>query len=102
MSDDWVFCFLGSLDDCFVDDKPASSKICHLGLSVVDAAAQQPIAASVASIASVASTPQPVAEHNPLDCTLPQAPGVDHAPIADSASAPGSQTSLAQAGVNYI
>jgi hypothetical protein len=44
------------------------SKMYHLGLSVVDAAAVSPtIAVSVASIASVASTPKPIIDHAPLD-----------------------------------
>jgi hypothetical protein len=43
-----------------------TSKMYHLGLTVVDAAAVSPtIAVSVASIASVASTPKPIIDHAP-------------------------------------
>jgi len=64
------------------------SKMYHLGLSVVDAAAVFPtIAVSVASIASVASTPKPTIDHTPLDAPS-QAPIIDHQPAASSASAP--------------
>jgi hypothetical protein len=60
------------------------SKMYHLGLSVVDAAAVSPtIAVSVASIASVASTPEPIINHVPS-----QVPLIDHQPVADSASEP--------------
>jgi hypothetical protein len=65
------------------------SKMYHLGLCVVDASALQPIAVSAASIASVASSPQPVVEHNSLDCPRPEAAGGDHVPTADSSSASG-------------
>jgi hypothetical protein len=59
----------------------------HLGLSVVDAAAVSPtIAVSVASIASVASTPEPIIDHAPLDHVPSQVPIIDHQPAADSAS----------------
>ena len=65
------------------------SKMYHLGLSVVDAAAVFPtIAVSVASIASVASTPQPINEHAPLDDAASQVPIVDPQSAASSASLP--------------
>ena len=55
------------------------SKMYHLGLSVVDAAAVSPtIAVSVASIASVASTPEPIIDHAPLDHAPSQVPIIDH------------------------
>jgi hypothetical protein len=60
------------------------SKMYHLGLSVIDAAALSPtVAVSVASIASVASTPQPIINHVPS-----QVPLIDHQPAPSSASAP--------------
>ena len=60
------------------------SKMYHLGLSVVDAAAVfSTIAASVASIASVASTTEPIIDHVPS-----QVPIKDHQPAAISASLP--------------
>jgi hypothetical protein len=65
------------------------SKMYHLGLSVVDAAAVFPtIAVSVASIASVASTPKPIIDHAPLDHVPSQVPIIDHQPAADSAILP--------------
>jgi len=65
------------------------SKMYHLGLSVVDAAAVSPtIAVSVASIASVASTPKPTIDHAPLDHAPSQVPIIYHQPAASSASAP--------------
>ena len=65
------------------------SKMYHLGLSVVDAAAVSPtIAVSVASIASVASTPEPIIDHAPLDDAPSQVPIIDHRPAASSASLP--------------
>jgi len=65
------------------------SKMYHLGLSVVDAAAVFPtIAVSVASIASVASTPKPTIDHAPLDHAPSQVPIIYHQPAASSASAP--------------
>jgi hypothetical protein len=65
------------------------SKMYHLGLSVVDAAAVSPtIAASVASIASVASTPKPIIDHAPLGYVPSEVPIIDHQPAASSASAP--------------
>ncbi len=66
------------------------SKMYHLGLSVVDAAAVFPtIAVSVASIASVASTTEPIIDHAPLDDAPSQVPIIDHQPAASSASLPG-------------
>ncbi len=63
------------------------SKMYHLGLSVVDAAAVSPtIAVSVASIASVASTPEPIIDHAPLGHVPSQVPIIDHQPAASSAS----------------
>jgi hypothetical protein len=65
------------------------SKMYHLGLTVVDAAAVSPtVAVSVASIASVASTPQPIIDHEPLGHVPFQVPIIDHQPAASSASAP--------------
>ncbi len=65
------------------------SKMYHLGLSVVDAATVSPtIAVSVASIASVASTPEPTIDHAPLDHAPSQVPIIDHQPDASSASLP--------------
>ncbi len=65
------------------------SKMYHLGLTVVDAAAVSPtIAVSVASIASVASTPEPIIDHAPLDHVPSQVPIIDHQPAVSSASAP--------------
>ncbi len=63
------------------------SKMYHLGLSVVDAAAVSPtIAVSVASIASVASTPKPIIDDAPLGHVPSQVPIIDHQPAASSAS----------------
>ncbi|HLN89991.1 MAG TPA: hypothetical protein VK253_07990 [Candidatus Binatia bacterium] len=64
------------------------SKMYHLGLTVVDAAALPPtIAVLVASIASVASTPEPIVDHA-THCHDPSQVAVsDHPPTADSASA---------------
>ena len=65
------------------------SKMYHLGLSVVDAAAVSPtIAVSAASIASVASNPEPIIDHAPLDDAPSQVPIIDHQPAAISASVP--------------
>ena len=65
------------------------SKMYHLGLSVVDAAAVPPtIAASVASIASVTSTPEPIVDNPICDPVPSQVPIIDHQPAASSASAP--------------
>jgi hypothetical protein len=65
------------------------SKMYHLGLSVVDAAAVSPtVAVSVASIASVASTPEPITDHAPTDHAPSQVPIIDHQPAASSVSAP--------------
>ena len=65
------------------------SKMYHLGLSVVDAAAVPPtIAASVASIASVASTPESVIVYATSDNAPSEAPVIDHPPAARSASPP--------------
>jgi hypothetical protein len=57
------------------------SKMYHLGLSVVDAAAVSPTIA--VSVASIASTPEPIINHAPS-----QVPIIDHQPAAISASAP--------------
>jgi hypothetical protein len=58
-------------------------------LSVVDAAAVCPtIAVSVASIASVASTPELIIDHAPLNDALSQGPIIDHQFAASSVSAP--------------
>jgi len=65
------------------------SKMYHSGLSVVDAADVPPtIAASVASIASVASTPEPIVDHATPDHVPFQVPVIDHPPAASSASTP--------------
>ena len=65
------------------------SKMYHLGLSVVDAAAPSPsIAVSVASIASVASTPKPIIDQPPIGQAPSQVPIIDHQPAASSASLP--------------
>jgi len=64
------------------------SKMYHLGLTVVDAAALPPtIAVSIASIASVASTPEPVADHATHSHDPSQVAVSDHPPAAASASA---------------
>jgi hypothetical protein len=68
----------------------------HLGLSVVDAAAVSPtIAVSVASIASVASTPEPIIDHEPLDDAPSKVPIIDHQPAADSAFLPSGVDAVA-------
>jgi hypothetical protein len=65
------------------------SKMYHLGLSVVDAAAVPPtIAASVASIASVASTPAPTVDHATPDHAPSQVLVIDHPPTSGSSSTP--------------
>jgi hypothetical protein len=65
------------------------SKMYHLGLSVVDAAAVSPtVAVSVASIASVASTPKPIIDHAPLGHVPSQVPIIDHQAAVSSASLP--------------
>jgi hypothetical protein len=65
------------------------SKMYHLGLSVVDAAALSPtVAVSVASIASVASTPEPIVDQPPIGQAHSQVPLIDHQPATDSASLP--------------
>jgi hypothetical protein len=65
------------------------SKMYHLGLYVVDAATVSPtIAVSVASIASVASTPKPIIDHAPLDDAPSRVTIIDHQPAADPASLP--------------
>ena len=65
------------------------SKMYHLGLSVVDAAAVPPtIAASVASIASVASTPEPIVDHATPDPVPSQVPVIKHPPTVSLASTP--------------
>jgi hypothetical protein len=65
------------------------SKMYHLGLSVVDAAAASPtIAVSVASIASVASTPETIIDHEPLGHAPSQVPIIDHQPATGSVSEP--------------
>jgi hypothetical protein len=65
------------------------SKMYHLGLSVVDAAAVSPtIAVSVASIASVASTPEPIIDHASLGHAPSQVPIMDHQQADSSVSAP--------------
>ena len=46
------------------------------------------IAVSVASIASVASTPKPIIDHAPLGHAPSQVPIIDHQPTVSSASAP--------------
>ncbi len=67
------------------------SKMYHLGLTVVDAAAIPPTnAASVASIASVASTPNPNTNHTTPDQAPSEVPVIDHTPTACAASPPGS------------
>jgi hypothetical protein len=66
------------------------AKIYHLGLSVVDATATpHPIAASIASVASIASTPQPFVEEKPTDCSTPKELVNSDPPLHDSSSAPG-------------
>jgi hypothetical protein len=62
------------------------SKMYHLGLSVVDAAAVSPSIA--VSVASVASTPDPIIDHALLGNAPSQVPVIDHQPVADSASLP--------------
>jgi hypothetical protein len=58
-------------------------------VSLVDAAAFPPtIAASVASIASVASTPEPIVDNPTLDPVPSQATIIDHPPTASLASTP--------------
>ena len=65
------------------------SKMYHLGLTVVDAAAvPSTIAVSVASIASVASTPEPIIDHEHLGHAPSQIPIIENQPPASSASAP--------------
>ncbi len=71
------------------------SKMYHLGLSVVDAAAPSPsIAVSVASIASVASTPKPIIDQPPIGQAPSQVPIIDHQSAADSASLPSEVSRL--------
>jgi hypothetical protein len=58
-------------------------------VSVVDAAAVPPtIAASVASIASVASTPEPIVDHATPDPVPSQVPVIKHPPTVSLASTP--------------
>ncbi len=73
------------------------SKMYHLGLTVVDAVAVSPtIAVSVmASIASVASTPEPIIDHEPLGHVPSQVPIIDHQPAASSASLPSEVDAVA-------
>ncbi len=61
------------------------SKMYHLGLSVVDAAALHPVAASVASIASVASTPNATVNQTSVD-PPPSAVIAEAAPVIGSES----------------
>ena len=60
------------------------SKMYHLGLAIVDAAAVSPTIA--VSVASVASTPEPIINHETLGHAPFQVPIIDHQPAADSAS----------------
>jgi hypothetical protein len=66
------------------------SKIYHLGLSVVDATAvPQHVAASIASVASIASTPQLAAKEKLIDCTPPRELVTNCLPLPDFSSATG-------------